>query len=123
MEIGEVISGRVVAIKPYGAFIELPNHQTGLIHISEIKSGYVDNINNVLKIGQEIAVQVIDFDEYSQKASLSLRSLEKDKTVIHRHHRFSNYRVKKGFKTLEAILPEWIDEAMTFLKHTDNVKK
>lgn len=120
MEIGDIITGTVVAIKPYGAFVEFSNQQTGLIHISEIKSGFVDNIFELLSPKQKVTVQVIDFDEYSQKASLSLRSLEKESTVVHRHHRFSNHKVRKGFKSLDAILPKWIDEGMEYLKEISN---
>ena len=45
MKIGDKLTGTITGIKPYGAFVALDNGTTGLIHISEIKSGYVDNIH------------------------------------------------------------------------------
>lgn len=67
MKIGDKLTGTITGIKPYGAFVALDNGTTGLIHISEIKSGYVDNIHQFLKIGEQVLVQVVDFDEYTKK--------------------------------------------------------
>ncbi|EHJ56708.1 hypothetical protein HMPREF9318_01339 [Streptococcus urinalis FB127-CNA-2] len=116
MKIGDKLKGTVTGIKPYGAFVSLENNTTGLIHISEIKTGYIDNISKYLTIGQEVLVQVVDFDEYSQKASLSLRTLEEDKHYLSHRHRFSNSRYKFGFKPLEEHLDDWIDDGITFLQ-------
>ena len=44
MRIGDKITGTITGIKPYGAFVALDNGTTGLIHISEIKTGYIENI-------------------------------------------------------------------------------
>lgn len=46
MKIGDKLRGVITGIKPYGAFVSLENGTTGLIHISEIKTGYIDNIYN-----------------------------------------------------------------------------
>ncbi len=78
MKIGDKLKGTVTGIQPYGAFVQLENGTTGLIHISEIKTGFVDNIYDHLKLGQEVLVQVVDFDEYTEKASLSIRTLEEE---------------------------------------------
>ena len=61
MKIGDKITGTITGIKPYGAFVALDNGTTGLIHISEIKTGYIDNIYNSLTLGEEVLVQVVDF--------------------------------------------------------------
>ena len=58
MKIGDKLRGVITGIKPYGAFVSLDNGTTGLIHISEIKTGYIDNIYNTLKVGQEVLVQL-----------------------------------------------------------------
>ena len=61
----------------------------------------------------KVTVQVIDVDEYSQKISLSLRTLEdKVHSVNHRRKNILRIRIKIGFATLDKELPEWIDEAM-----------
>ena len=78
-KIGQIIEGKVTGIQPYGAFVSLDNETQGLIHVSEVQSGYTKNIHSLLKVGQPVTVQIIDIDEYSKKISLSLRTLEKTK--------------------------------------------
>ena len=54
MRIGDKLKGVVTGLQPYGAFVELETGVTGLIHISEIRSGYIDNIHDILKIGDQV---------------------------------------------------------------------
>ncbi|WP_122645473.1 CvfD/Ygs/GSP13 family RNA-binding post-transcriptional regulator [Enterococcus mediterraneensis] len=120
-KIGQIIEGKVTGIQPYGAFISLDEQTQGLIHVSEIQSGYTKNINDVIKIGEDVKVQVIDIDEYSQKISLSRRTLEKNYTPnrIRRKRYFTNKNKKIGFDSIEKELPKWIDEALTRLHHAN----
>ncbi|NGL83904.1 S1 RNA-binding domain-containing protein [Streptococcus equi] len=120
MKIGDKLHGTITGIKPYGAFVALENGTTGLIHISEIKTGFIDNIHQILRPGEAVLVQVIDYDEYSHKASLSLRTLEEEKHHVSSHHRFSNSRYKIGFKPLEASLPNWIEEGLDHFKQENH---
>lgn len=82
-KIGQIIEGKVTGIQPYGAFVSLDNETQGLIHVSEVQSGYTKNIHSLLKVGQPVTVQIIDIDEYSKKISLSLRTLEKQIQLFH----------------------------------------
>lgn len=120
MKIGDKLKGTITGIKPYGAFVELENGSTGLIHISEIKTGYVDNIFDRLQPGQEITVQVIDVDEFTRKASLSLRTLEEEKHPHHHKHRFSNSRLHIGFKPLQEAMSGWIAEGLDYLRQRES---
>ena len=108
MKIGDKLEGTITGIQPYGAFVELESGVTGLIHISEIRSGYVSNIHDILSIGEKV------FDEYSKKASLSLRTLEETPQRSIRHHRFSNDRNKSGFAPLAQQMPTWVKEGKAF---------
>lgn len=116
MKVGDKVRGTITGIKPYGAFLQLEDGSTGLVHISEIKAGYIENIHKVLSIGQTVTVQVVDYDDYSQKASLSIRALEPGVTGHSNRHRFSSNRHKTGFAPMEAQLPQWIEESLEFLK-------
>lgn len=49
MKIGDKLTGRITGIQSYGAFVELESGMTGLIHISEIRTGFIENIYDVLK--------------------------------------------------------------------------
>ncbi|EHI68829.1 S1 RNA-binding domain-containing protein [Streptococcus ictaluri] len=119
MKIGDKLQGTITGIKPYGAFVALEDNTTGLIHISEIKTGFIDNISHILKVGDQVLVQVIDYDEFSRKASLSLRTLEEEKHHFPHRHRFSNSRCKIGFKPLQENLPRWIDDSLKALRAVD----
>ena len=74
MKIGDKLKGRITGIQPYGAFVELETGDTGLIHISEIRTGFIENIHEALKVDEEVLVQVVDLDEFTGKASLSIRT-------------------------------------------------
>lgn len=116
MKIGDKIQGKITGIQPYGAFVELETGATGLIHISEIRTGFIDDIHDFLKIGQAVLVQVVDYDEFTGKASLSMRTLEEEKHHFPKRHRFSNSRHKFGFAPLAKAMPQWIRESKQYLQ-------
>lgn len=72
VEVGKVIEGRVSGITNFGAFIQLPDGKTGLVHISEIAEEYVKDINAHLKENQMVKVKVISVDN-NGKVSLSIK--------------------------------------------------
>ena len=73
-EAGEEYVGRVVSIQPFGAFIELLPGKDGLLHISRVAQGRVDKVEDVLNIGDEVKVVVLEVDE---KGKISLDRLDK----------------------------------------------
>jgi polyribonucleotide nucleotidyltransferase len=72
-EIGEKYHGRVVSIQPFGAFVELFPGKDGLLHISRVAKGRVDKVEDVLSIGDEIEVEIIDLDD---KGKVSLGRID-----------------------------------------------
>ena len=72
-EIGEKYNGRVVSIQPFGAFVELFPGKDGLLHISRVAKGRVDKVEDVLSIGDEIEVEIIDLDD---KGKVSLGRID-----------------------------------------------
>ncbi|WEG72911.1 CvfD/Ygs/GSP13 family RNA-binding post-transcriptional regulator [Vagococcus intermedius] len=112
--IGMEVNGIVTGVQPYGAFISLDDKTQGLIHISEVKHGFIKSIADVLAVNDEVKVKIIDIDEYSQKISLSMRALD-PKAPISPYKRktyFTNRKKKIGFETLEEQLPVWVQESM-----------
>ena len=73
-EVGEIYTGRVVGIQAFGAFVELLPGKDGLLHISRVAQGRVDKVEDVLSIGDEVKVQVLEVDE---KGKISLDRLDK----------------------------------------------
>lgn len=63
VEVGEVYLGKVVKIMPFGAFVELMPGSDGLVHISQLAQGRVEKVEDVVKIGDEIMVKVVEIDK------------------------------------------------------------
>lgn len=74
-EVGEVYMGKVKAIAPYGAFVEIIPGKDGLLHISEIDWKRLENLEGVLKVGDEVKVKLIDIDKKTGKLKLSRKVL------------------------------------------------
>ena len=72
-QIGQVIEGKVVQIKEYGAFVELEPGLDGLVHISEVAHKRVGNINDELEIGQTVTAKILEIDKDRKRISLSIR--------------------------------------------------
>lgn len=71
--IGELVDGVVVNMADFGAFVRLPDHLEGLIHISEIADASVRHPSDVLRSGQAVTVEIIALDPDRQRLGLSLR--------------------------------------------------
>jgi polyribonucleotide nucleotidyltransferase len=74
-EIGEVYTGKVKNIQPFGAFVEFMPGKDGLLHISEIKWERLESMEGVLEPGEEIMVKLIDVDKKTGKFKLSRKVL------------------------------------------------
>jgi polyribonucleotide nucleotidyltransferase len=74
-KIGDIFLGKVVSIKPFGAFVNILPGKDGMVHVSELAETRVENVEDVLQIGDEINVMVIDVDRMSGKISLSRRAI------------------------------------------------
>ncbi|MEI7644119.1 MAG: polyribonucleotide nucleotidyltransferase [Chloroflexales bacterium] len=74
-KIGDVFLGKVVSIKPFGAFVNILPGKDGMVHVSELAESRVENVEDVLQLGDEINVMVIDVDRMSGKISLSRRAV------------------------------------------------
>jgi polyribonucleotide nucleotidyltransferase len=75
VKIGRIYTGKVVRIEPYGAFVELVPGQDGMVHISQLADYRVPSVEDVVKLGDEITVMVIDVDPASGKVRLSRQAV------------------------------------------------
>ena len=115
-KIGDLVTVTVTGIQPYGVFAALDEETQGLIHISEVKHGYVENVQELFELDEELEVIILDIDEFDGRISLSLRSLQKTT-----HHPFSNRKKNPrygkasgtGFETIGQKLSLWIDRALS----------
>ncbi len=88
VKIGQVFEGKVIAIKDFGAFVEVLPGRDGLVHISELSDGYVGNVNDVCRVGDAMLVKVINIDDQdrvklSRKAAMAERGIEDPYAAAH----------------------------------------
>ncbi len=77
VQVGNIYIGKVKRVMPFGAFCEIGPNKEGLVHISELADYFVKDINEVIKVGDEIKVKVIGIDELG-RINLSKKQVEKD---------------------------------------------
>ena len=82
--VGSIVEGKVVSVMKFGAFVDIGNNQSGLVHISEISQSYVTDINKCVKKGDKVKVKVIKIDE-NGKINLSIKQAGDKKTKASAH--------------------------------------
>ena len=78
-QINNIVKGTVVRIMPFGAFVELQPGVEGLLHISRIAEKHINKVDEVLKVGQEVDVKIIELDADKKRISLSIKDITTDK--------------------------------------------
>ena len=104
---GMIVTGCVTGIEKYGIFVSLDDYYSGLIHISEISDSFVRNVSDYVSIGETIKVKIIDIDDNSFHAKLSIKNL---KYKISNKKRLPIVETVHGFDTLKLNLERWIEE-------------
>ena len=77
LQVGDVRTGRVTSLTNFGAFVNIDGAD-GLVHLSEISWERVGKASDVLKVGQEVTVKVIEVDRERKRIGLSIRQLQED---------------------------------------------
>lgn len=96
IEVGNIVVGKVSAIKPFGAFVTLDEGKEGLVHISQIAHGFVKDIHEHLSVGDEVKVKILSIDEESGRISLSIRETQPAPETQPRTERPRRSKQKKG---------------------------
>jgi ribosomal protein S1 len=73
--VGTVVTGSVARMTDFGAFVELEPGIDALLHVSQIAREHIEKPSDVLKVGQEVTAKIVDFNEDSNKISLSVKQL------------------------------------------------
>lgn len=112
--VGNIIKGMVTGIESYGVFVSFDEYYSGLIHISEISHGFVKNVGDYVKIGDQIYVEVLEIDEQQSQLKLSIKNI--NYKVVKKFGGKKIKETKTGFRTLEYKLPLWINDKLSKLK-------
>ena len=75
LEIGQLVSGAIASIKPFGLFIDFEG-ATGLLHINQISKNYISSLESMFQPGQPIKAMIVDLDTVKNRVSLSTKVLE-----------------------------------------------
>lgn len=127
VEVGNIVEGKVAGITNFGAFIQLPEGKTGLVHISEIAEEYVKDIKNHLQENQDVKVKVLSVD--NGKISLSIKkALDRDAAAKTRKPpvEFDWGRSGEGSVPFEDLLSKYMkdsDDRMHDLKKSVESKR
>ena len=115
IEVGSKLQGKVTGITNFGAFVELEEGKTGLVHISEVADNYVKDINDHLTVGDEVTVKVINVEK-DGKIGLSIKKA-KDRPKRQRDHR---ERTETFESKMNRFLKDSDERLASLKKHTES---
>lgn len=139
VEIGAILEGKITGITNFGAFVELPDKTTGMVHISEVSSSFIKDIHEKLTEGDQVKVKVIDINEKGKIALSIKKALPQEeeskpkKPMGEKPHKRSQPQVWTGtqksepenmsFEDMMAKFKSVSDEKMSDLKKNSAAKR
>lgn len=81
IQVGQELTGKVVRVEKFGAFIDVGAERPGMVHVSELTNGYVNSPSEVVKVGDELRVKVIKVNGKKKQIDLSVKALEEKHEV------------------------------------------
>ena len=121
IEVGSVLEGKVTGITNFGAFVELDDGVTGLVHISEVADAYVRDIRDYLEEGQTVKVKVINVS--NGKVGLSIKQVNSDGVRDFRASRRPGGRSRGGFEEKLSKFLKDSDERLASLRRNQDSKR
>ncbi|SER16780.1 S1 domain-containing RNA-binding protein [Piscibacillus halophilus] len=114
VEVGSKLRGKVTRITNFGAFVELPDGSTGLVHISEVANKFVKDINEHLSVGDEVDVKVLNVED-DGKIGLSIKKA---------NEKYEKQAQKKRSESFESKMNKFLkdseDKLASLKKHTES---
>ncbi len=138
VEIGEILEGKVTGITNFGAFVELPDKSTGMVHISEVSNSFVKDIHEKLEENQTVTVKVIDVNEKGKIALSIKKALPEEESAPKPRKQFDKPRRSQpavwtgpkktdtdnmSFEDMMAKFKSVSDEKMSDLKKNSAAKR
>ncbi len=113
-EVGQVVLGTVINVKPYALFLEFEDGVTGLLHISEISDSFIRDIEKYGTKGDQMKVVIVSIDDSNGFLRVSYKRVPSDETYS--SHTNNVRRVpdttSEDFAPLAEKLPEWIADTL-----------
>ena len=114
-----VVKGQVVRLESYGAFVEIGAERPGLVHVSEVAHGYVKDPSQVVKVGDEVEVMILEVNRRKKQIRLSMKAVlpEPEETLDEKPRRSRGGGKKKG-KSVADMMAEIEDDEPKAPEHT-----
>ena len=115
IEVGMILEGKVSGITKFGAFVDLPDSKTGMVHISEVAPTFINEISDYVKLGQTVKVKVLALN--NGKISLSMKQAhpEEQRKKPDDKPQKQNFRRQQPYKPAPPVKSpgdyEWQDSA------------
>ncbi len=107
LKVNDIVEGKVVKVKPFGAIVSLPNDKHGLVHISHVRSMFVSVINDSIKIDDVVKVKILDIDMSNNKIGLSI----KDALPKPKKPQQLKSQPKPSTSSFEDIMSGWLKDS------------
>ena len=116
IKVGAIVEAEITGMTKYGIFVRLEDNYNGLIHISEISDGFVEDISKLYSIGNIIKVKILDVDEDKLHVKLSMK---KANYILKKRNR-RIFEKGSGFDLLKESLPMWVEAKISEIKKSEN---
>ncbi|HZJ78164.1 MAG TPA: S1 RNA-binding domain-containing protein [Clostridia bacterium] len=127
-EVGAIVDGKVTGLTDFGAFVEIEEGKTGMVHISEVAAEFVNNIRDHLTINQEVKVKILNIGD-DGKISLSIKKTMEPAQRAPRPRQNTNNRrsnsaanVWQGTKSAKPTDSQSFEDMMTRFKQVSDEK-
>lgn len=120
IEVGKTVEGKVSGLAKFGAFIDLADNKTGLVHISEVSDKFIEDINDELTVGQKVSVKVLSESD-DGKIALSIRKAvgneEKSQPTVEKREatnsapKFAKKQQPKANKDFDALMSSFLRDS------------
>ena len=127
IEVGSIVEGKVTRITNFGAFVELEDDKSGLIHISEVANEYVSDVGDFLHEGEIVQAKVVSIDA-NGKVALSIKRMktpaqDAEKPVRVNKPKPTNRKLSASFEDKLSKFLKDSDERLTDLKRKTDSKR
>ena len=121
-EVGQVVLGTVINVKPYALFMEFEDGVTGLLHISEISDSFIRDIEKFGTKGDQMKVVIVSIDENNGFLRVSYKKVPKEEAYSSHSNniRKAPEATASDFEPLAEKLPEWIANTLKEAKENED---
>ena len=104
------VKGKVERLESYGAFVDIGAERPGLVHVSEIAHGYIKNPSQIVKVGDEVDVMILEVNRRKKQIRLSMKATLPEPTESLDKPRRGRGGKKRGGRSVAAMMAEFDDE-------------